>query len=323
MRVGRKGWRWLLRACCMGTVLLLLLNALLGQSWAPLFDAAQPFFFSRELAPLAPHASASQLAASDHISTSTHSPRFAVATHPSARTPPEKHGRLKSPGRLGLPRRLGRLKLVALTREETASEESPAVIAWRTGAVHPLPPPEPTSEPLLNPPLEADVVELLPSFLPSGNAGMAFHRLRLDILEIRSRDDPLALSSQLSELRLYAGERRIVPSSAVAIGGDVPPKHAASMAVDGKLETHWSDAAVLGTVGRPRWNWLSIAPSGSARTSSSPPQASLTAHFPPHLSRPVFRHIPCFVPCFVTSRVSSHPVFRHIPCFGTSRVSPH
>ena len=308
MRVGRKGWRWLLRACCMGTVLLLLLNALLGQSWAPLFDAAQPFFFSRELAPLAPHASASQLAASDHISTSTQSPRFAVATHPSAQTPPEKHGRLKSPGRLGLPRRLGRLKLVALTREETASEESPAVIAWRTGAVHPLPPPEPTSEPLLNPPLEADVVELLPSFLPSGNAGMAFHRLRLEILEIRSRDDPLALSSQLSELRLYAGERRIVPSSAVAIGGDVPPKHAASMAVDGKLETHWSDAAVLGDRGKAT---LEVAFDRAERISA---YELVAAAGEPHSP---------FPPPFVTSRVSSHPVFRHVPCFVTSRVSPH
>ena len=328
MRVGRKGWRWLLRACCMGTVLLLLLNALLGQSWAPLFDAAQPFFFSRELAPLAPHASASQLAASDHISTSTHSPRFAVATHPSARTPPEKHGRLKSPGRLGLPRRLGRLKLVALTREETASEESPAVIAWRTGAVHPLPPPEPTSEPLLNPPLEADVVELLPSFLPSGNAGMAFHRLRLDILEIRSRDDPLALSSQLSELRLYAGERRIVPSSAVAIGGDVPPKHAASMAVDGKLETHWSDAAVLGDRGKAtlelafdRAERISayelVAAAGEPHSPFPPPFVTSRVSSHP-VFRPVFRHIPCFV----TSRVSSHPVFRHIPCFAPLITAP-
>jgi len=65
------------------------------------------------------------------------------------------------------------------------------------------------------------------------------------IHSIAHRTEPLALSTQLAEIRLYEGGRRLSIASAVAIGGDGPADLGAARAVDGNYNTKWADAAVL------------------------------------------------------------------------------
>ena len=72
-----------------------------------------------------------------------------------------------------------------------------------------------------------------------------YSTLRLLIHSIAHPTEPLALSTQLAEIRLYEGGRRLSIASAVAIGGDGPADLGAARAVDGNYNTKWADAAVL------------------------------------------------------------------------------
>ena len=68
--------------------------------------------------------------------------------------------------------------------------------------------------------------------------------VRLTIHAVRDRGDPLTLGTQLSELRLYEGSRRVVILAAEAIAPDGPSDHPAAAAIDDNLNTKWVDAGV-------------------------------------------------------------------------------
>ena len=72
-----------------------------------------------------------------------------------------------------------------------------------------------------------------------------YRLLRLQVHGIRAPSDPLALSMQLAELRLFAGGEELRVASVTAIGADGVPVHPPSHATDSNPNTKWSDASVL------------------------------------------------------------------------------